>query len=79
MINRSEEEEISNRLELVELISKLPVKQRVVVALRAAGYTQEECGKILGVTRAAIGFSYKRAVRRMRQLAGYFETDDERA
>jgi DNA-directed RNA polymerase specialized sigma24 family protein len=59
---------IHDLLTLREAVSKLPDKLRAVVALRSSGYTQKECGEILGVTRAAIGFAQKRAILKLRRL-----------
>jgi transcriptional regulator len=36
------------------------------VALYSAGYTQKECSEVIGTTRAAVGYMYKRAIERMR-------------
>lgn len=62
-----EEEQIVDELLLDQAVQKLPPKQRMVVALRSAGYTQQECGVILGLTRAAIGFIHKQALAQIRQ------------
>lgn len=43
-------------------IMQLTDKERVVVALRLSGYTQKECGEIIGMTRAAAAAIYKRGV-----------------
>lgn len=52
---------------LKDAIANLPVKERVVTALRSAGYTQRECGEIMGITRSAIGFAEKRALHKLRK------------
>jgi RNA polymerase sigma factor (sigma-70 family) len=67
IVGHSEEEQMMSEMLLDEAVQKLPPKQRVVVALRAAGYTQQECGVILGLTRAAIGFIHKQALAKIRQ------------
>jgi RNA polymerase sigma factor (sigma-70 family) len=66
-ITSEEEDRIIDHMLLISAVHRLPPKQQVIVALRSAGYTQQECGDIVGMTRAAIGFIYKRAVRRLRQ------------
>lgn len=56
-----DEEETLLRLELVEAVAQLPPKLRIVTALLSAGYSQQECASILGLTRGAVGLIYKRA------------------
>jgi RNA polymerase sigma factor (sigma-70 family) len=68
MITGEEEDSIIEKMLLTEAISKLPPKQRAVVALISAGYTQNECGRIFGMTRAAIGFIHKKALSHLRRL-----------
>ena len=67
-ITGEEEDRIFSHMLLIAAVHKLPAKQQVIVALRTAGYTQQECGEIVGMTRAAIGFIYKRALKRLRQF-----------
>jgi DNA-directed RNA polymerase specialized sigma24 family protein len=71
-MDTSHEEEVSiiNLIDLNEAIKKLPIKLRTIAALRTAGYTQRECGEILGVTRAAIGFAEKRAYASLANFLG---------
>ena len=58
------EEEISADLAIIieNEVKRLPPNERVVVALRAAGFTQEECGKLIGLTRPAVGAIHSRAM-----------------
>lgn len=65
-LTTNEEDSIFDSLMLMDVIQDLTVKQRVVVALRSAGYSQLEAGKILGMTRAAIGIIFKRAIQAIR-------------
>ena len=48
-------------IDIKRSFDKLTAKHRAIVALRMAGYTQRECGEIVGLTRAAVGISYKKA------------------
>ena len=59
-----------NSLLLLEALRKLPEKERAIVALRVAGYTQKECGQIVGLTRAAIGGIYKRGLTALLKITG---------
>jgi len=68
-MDRADEEGVINNMHLMSMFTDLPPKQQVVLALRTAGYTQKECGIILGVTRAAVGFNYHRAVQLLREAA----------
>jgi len=61
-------EKLESRLAIEETVDKLPVKEKVVLTLRLAGYTQRECGFIIGMTRSAVGIIYKRAVTLLRGL-----------
>jgi len=63
-------EKIESAVAIDEIISKLPVKEKVVIALRLAGYTQRECGVMIGMTRSAVGIIYKRAINLLRGLIG---------
>lgn len=66
-ISDQQEEDLFLDMALKEEVSNLPTKQRIAIAMIAAGYTQEECGKVLGVTRAAVGFIRKNAVATLRR------------
>jgi hypothetical protein len=59
-------DELMDYLALEEIISKMSPRKQIVVALMSAGYTQEECGTIIGLTRAAIGYTYNTILREMR-------------
>lgn len=48
-------------LDLFDAVHRLTPKQRVVVAMLSAGYTQKEVARVIGNTRAAVGIIYKRA------------------
>lgn len=64
------EDDLFTYMMLRRAVHNLPDKHRAVIALRMAGYKQKECGAILGVTRAAIGFIQKRAIEMLRQELG---------
>lgn len=59
-------------IELKNKIRKLPDKQKVIIALQAAGYSQKESGTIIGVTGSTVGIIFKRAIGKLRK-----EVDDE--
>lgn len=59
-----------NNIFLEAALDMLPEKERAVIALRLAGYTQKECGSIVGLTRAAIGTIYKRGLEMLSTNAG---------
>jgi DNA-directed RNA polymerase specialized sigma24 family protein len=65
-LSDDEEGQIFTEMALYDAVKQLSTKQRMVVALITAGYTREECSTILGITRQAVGFIYKRAIRKMR-------------
>lgn len=65
-ISTDEENLIFDRIALNDAIQQLSVKQRVVVALILAGYNRDESGKIMGLTRQAVGAIHKRAIKRIR-------------
>ena len=67
------EEETLERVLLQEVVHRLPTKEKVVVVLRLAGYTQQECSEIVGGTRASIGIIHKRALTKLR---GWLTRDD---
>lgn len=53
---------------LYDAVARLSPKQRIVVALISAGYNRTESGSILGLTRQAAGATYKRALKKIREL-----------
>ena len=54
-------------MDLERAIQGLTDKQREALALWLQGYTQEEIGKALGITRRAVGRRLERAFERMRR------------
>lgn len=64
---REQEETIHNRITLKESIRRLHPRHRAVLALRMAGFTQKDCGIVLGVTRPAIGHMHRRALEEIRK------------
>lgn len=52
----------------LDAFKQLRERQRVVVALRVAGYSQKESGAIVGLTRGAIGYIYKQSLSDLRKI-----------
>lgn len=67
-ISEEEENSIIDTMMLSESMQKLSKKYRLVLALYLSGYNQRECGVILGITRAAVGFIYKKATAALSKL-----------
>jgi len=63
-------DELDGVLILFMASQRLPNKERAVLALRMAGYTQRECGAVIGMTRSAVGIIYKRSLALLRILIG---------
>jgi len=59
---------LENQISIQETLGKLPVKERVVISLKTAGFTRGEIGTIIGMTRSAVGIIYKRATNLLRGL-----------
>jgi len=55
-------------LELYDAISKLDIKDQFIVALISSGYTRIEGGRIVGITRNAVGKRYSKALRRLKEI-----------
>lgn len=70
---RELEDQASLYASLGEEVQRLPVKEKIVVALRSAGYTHNDCHLIIGLTRAAIGYIERRAFAKLKVALG----DDE--
>lgn len=64
---RQFEEGIHDGVIVRDAIARLSDKERVILVLRASGYTQLECSRIIGSTRAAVGFIQKRGLRKIRE------------
>jgi transcriptional regulator len=75
MLNSEEESSLANLILVKEKMYKLPPIQRIVLVLRLCGFTQKECGELLGTTRAAIGYIYKRAIKNIKELIGGQDAD----
>ncbi len=71
LIQKDDSQEQSILLE--DSIDRLPQKEKAVLALRYAGYTQHECGVIIGVTRSAVGFIHKRAIAMVKRFVAETE------
>lgn len=62
------EDDLFSNLSLAAAVNQLPNKYKAVIALRLAGYTQKECGSLLGFTRSAVGFIQKKALAQLKEL-----------
>ena len=62
MITHDQEDAMFEKIQLRELVDELPDKQKVVVSMISAGHTQADCAKIVGLTRAAVGVIFHKAV-----------------
>lgn len=67
MISHDQEDYMFEKLELRERVAKLPDKPRVVISMISAGHTQADCAKIIGLTRAAVGVIYHKAIAVIRE------------
>jgi len=68
LINKEEESAIFQKMFLEEAISRLPENYKVVILLRAHGFTQLEVGKIIGRTKQGTGYLNRRAKKRLREI-----------
>ena len=62
--------DIDQRLDLISALNKLTPRQRRVVVLWAAGYTQQEIAKEYGVTQRTISRWIQKSVSKMGELSG---------
>jgi len=60
--------DIDQRLDLISALNKLSPRQRKVVLLWAAGYTQQEIAKEYGVTQQAVSLIVETAIRKAKGL-----------
>lgn len=67
MITHDQERYMFEKIELRELVQELPDKPKVVVSMISAGHTQADCAKIIGLTRAAVGVIYHKAIAAIRE------------
>jgi len=61
--------DIDQRIDLISALNKLTPRQRRVLVLWAAGYTQQEIAAKYGITQQAISLIIKDATCKMRELA----------
>jgi len=62
--------DIDQRIDLISALNKLSPRQRKVVLLWAAGYTQQEIADEYGVTQRTISRWLQKSVSKMRGLTG---------
>ena len=67
--------DIDTRIDLIDALNKLTPRQRKVVILWAAGYTQQEIAKEYGVTQQAVSLWIQDATCKMGELWHYVIED----
>jgi len=67
--------DIDQRLDLIDALNKLSPRQRKVLLLWAAGYTQQEIAKEYGVTQRTISRWIQKSVSKMGELWAYVTED----
>ena len=67
--------DIDQRIDLISALNKLTPRQRRVVVLWAAGYTQQEIAKEYGVTQRTISRWIQKSVSKMGELWAYVTED----
>jgi len=67
VLDHTDEDKLFERIEINEAVMAMPPKQRVVLAMVSAGHTQLDCAKVVGLTRAAIGAIYHKAIEEIRE------------
>lgn len=56
MISNRNNRRYENLMVLEDILDDLPETERAILAMVSAGYTTQEIGKVLGVTRQAISY-----------------------
>ena len=77
MLDSGSEDDLFTNMVLREAIQELDPVRKAVISLRAAGYTQQECGTILGLTGVAVGLIYRKTVLQLRQYFDWYERKAE--
>ena len=67
--------DIDQRIDLITALNKLSPRQRKVLLLWAAGYTQQEIAKEYGVTQRTISRWIQKSVSKMGELWAYVTED----
>ena len=67
--------DIDQRIDLISALNKLSPRQRKVLLLWAAGYTQQEIAKEYGVTQRTISRWIQKSVSKMGELWAYVTED----
>lgn len=73
MLDNDSEEQLFEKMTLQDAVRQLTQVRRIIVALRSAGYTQQDCGVILGLTGVAVGLIHRRAIEQIRQFMAWYE------
>lgn len=64
------EDAVTLKLDMMSALKQLPTRQRAVVAMYCEGYTQQDIGKLLRVSRTTICADAKEAFKTLRDLMG---------
>jgi transcriptional regulator len=67
MLDYTDEDSIFEHIALNDAVAVMPPKQKVVLAMISAGHTQLDCARVIGLTRAAIGAIYHKAIEEIRE------------
>jgi DNA-directed RNA polymerase specialized sigma24 family protein len=64
------EVKIMHEVDAIEVVKGLKPKQRAILALIYAGFSHKEAAVIVGLTRAAVGITYKQTILHLRSTYG---------
>ena len=62
--------EVAARLDLLQAISQLTLRQQAIIALRCEGFTQQAITDLLGVSRTTVWMDEKESHKILAQLLG---------
>lgn len=62
MLNPQQENALLQHIMLKKLVDKMDTRSRAVIALIAAGFTQADTSKLLGISRSSVGSVYRKTL-----------------
>lgn len=68
LVISSKIEDRDEYLSLIKAMRRLDKKDQVIIALISSGFTRIESGKLVGITRNAVGKRYTKAIIKLKEI-----------
>lgn len=75
ILSEQEELDMFNQVILQDIVCQLAHRQRIIVGLISVGYSRAEVATLLGLSRSTVGYCYRQALQKLRELLVQEECD----